>query len=107
MNASLFHFGQSGDRSLQFAFECAPVVHLLGEIARSETGLVEQLKTDSSTARQTGTRKSEARFGQTARGDLHCSACLIQLEIDAGLPKFLCDSGRIFGRKRTRQNPEV
>jgi hypothetical protein len=71
MNTRLIHFGNGPNASLQLTFERPAVVHLLGEIRRTELRLIEELETQSPRARQTRTGELQTRLGHRRRWPLY------------------------------------
>ena len=58
VDARLFHFADGHDGAFQLAFNGAMIIHLFGEFAGAEVGLIEQLEADA------------AGFGQSRGGHL-------------------------------------
>ena len=68
MYPGLFDFDQRHGRALEFAFQCAAIVHMLGEVRGAEVGLIKQLEPDSARLGQSGGGKISRNSATFADG---------------------------------------
>jgi hypothetical protein len=107
MDAGLIDFGERGDGAFELAFEGAPVVDLLGEIAGAEVGLVEQFKADAAGARQSCAGEGETSFGQPGGGDRDGGTGFVEAVFDAGFANLLGYGGGVLGGESGVEGAEI
>ena len=64
----LLHLGDRHDRTLQLAFERAPIIDVFGEIGHAEIGLIENLEADAAALRHAGAGHFQAQLGHLSSG---------------------------------------
>ena len=68
VHARLLHVRDRHDGSFQFAFQRAPIVHMLGEVGDAEIRFVEDLESDASGFGQAQTGHFQAQLGDFVLG---------------------------------------
>ena len=69
MDPRPLHLRKGHDRPLQFAFKCAPVIHVLREIGQAEVGLIEDLETYAAGLWEPVPGESDPEFVYPGGGD--------------------------------------
>ena len=100
VDARLFHFRQRGHGTFQLTFQCAPVVDLLGKIARSQIVAVENFKSDTPGLGQSRTGQRQPRFRNAFGGHKNGGTGFVQFVFDARLADFLRHGGSVLRCQR-------
>ena len=107
VDARLFDFGQSGNRTFQLPFERAAIVNLFGEIARSQVGAVEEFKTDSPGFGQTGSATANLASARCPEGTSTVEP-VSSRRYSIPASRIFCVTARgVLGSERAERNAEI
>ena len=107
VDARALDLGQRHDRTLEFAFQGAAEIDVLGEVGDAEVGLVEELEAGAAALGQTGRRHLDPQLGHAFGGRQHRGPVLRQAELGSALAQLLNHRARVFGCQVGVERPEV
>ncbi len=95
----LLHLANRHDGAFEFALNRPVIVHLFGEIARAEIGLIEQLVADPPGFREAQDRHRQARLREPRGGDQDRRSVVPQPVVEAAFLQFGDQPARVFRRQ--------